>query len=102
MARSDSLAFAVAGAGTVSALLVRPDNARWLLLLAHAKTWRRSRPGPTREHITLRKGERAEPSLAQRVRCFSQDGMTDSDSQYEKSPVSPSTAIDGLQGDGGE
>ena len=35
MARSDSLAFAVAGAGTVSALLVRPDNARWLLLLAH-------------------------------------------------------------------
>jgi predicted alpha/beta-hydrolase family hydrolase len=35
MAKSDSLAFAVAGAGTVSALLVRPDNARWLLLLAH-------------------------------------------------------------------
>jgi len=35
MAKSDSLTFAVAGAGTVSALLVRPDNARWLLLLAH-------------------------------------------------------------------
>lgn len=35
MPNSDPLTFAVENAGEVSALLVRPDDARWLLLLAH-------------------------------------------------------------------
>ena len=35
MPNSDQLTFSVENAGQVSALLVRPDEARWLLLLAH-------------------------------------------------------------------
>jgi uncharacterized protein len=59
MAKSDKLRFAVPGNGEVSALLVRPPTARWLLVLGHG-----AGAGMTHRFLEKLAGELAEAGVA--------------------------------------
>src|SRR5258707_8558873 len=59
MGKGERLRFAVEGAGGVSAILMRPANARWLLILAHG-----AGAGMTHPFLEKLAGELAEAGVA--------------------------------------